>query len=145
MGKRRQYDQALALLQASMDQDPWDSHTNFSLGYTYFELGRYSQAEPYLERAVQVRPMDMDPDQYAYLGMAELKLGNLPGAEWAIRLAVQRQPKREKYHYALGLILEQEGKLADAAREFKAALDINPSNSDARARLGRIESLGDSR
>jgi tetratricopeptide (TPR) repeat protein len=141
LGKRRQYDKALALLHDAMDQDAWDQHTNFSLGYTYYLMGRYIEAEPYLERGVQIRPEDVHADQFAYVAMTELKLGKLPKAEWAIRQSVQRQPHSEKYHYALGLILEQQGKAADAARAFEATLAINPGNADARARMDRLRAV----
>ena len=39
------------------------------------------------------------------------------------------------YHY----IEAQEGELAEAAHEFKATVDINPNNADARARLARAQ------
>lgn len=68
-----------------------------------------------------------------------MKLGDLSKAESAVRQAAQRQPQREQYRYALGLIFEQEGKLAEAAQEFKATVAINPNNADARARLARIQ------
>ncbi|MGZ4831735.1 MAG: tetratricopeptide repeat protein [Terriglobales bacterium] len=141
MGKRQQYDKALALFRDAMDQDAWDQHTNFSFGYTYYLMGRYTEAEFYLERAVQIRPEDVQADQFAYVAMTELKLGKLPKAELAIRQSVQRQPRSEKYHYALGLILEQQGKAADAARAFEATLAINPGNADARARMVRLQGV----
>jgi len=139
LGKRQQYDKALALLQDSFEQDPGDPHTNFILGYTYFLMGRYKEAETFLDRGVTLRPEDTHADQFAYVGMAELKIGNLDKAEWAIRQAMQRQPGIEKYHYALGLVLEQEGKRTEAAGAFKDALAINPSNADARERLARMQ------
>jgi tetratricopeptide (TPR) repeat protein len=140
LGKRQEYDKALALLQDSFVQDPGDPHTNFILGYTYFLMGRYQEAELFLDRGVSLRPEDAHADQFAYVSMAALKLGNLSKAEWAIRQAMQRQPNIEKYHYALGLVLEQEGKRTEAASAFKDVLAINPANADARERLTRMQS-----
>ena len=37
-----------------------------------------------------------------------------------VRQAVRRQPNREQFRFALALILEQEGKLPDAAKELPA-------------------------
>lgn len=137
-GKRGQYDRAIALLNSALQNDPYDWHANFSLGYTYFVLGRYAEAEPLIEKAVRLRPIDADPDQYAYLGLTANRLGNLPKAEWAVRHAIQRAPEVVRYHYALALILEAEGKLAQASEEFRAVLRLDPSNAAVRQRLSRI-------
>jgi tetratricopeptide (TPR) repeat protein len=138
-GKRQRYPEAIRLFQHALAIDPNDWHPNFSLGYTYYVLGRYAEAEPLIARAVSLNPWGADPDQFAYLGLVEMKLGDLPKAEAAVRQAVNRQPGREQYRYALGLIFEQEGKFADAAREFAATVAINPNNGDARARLARVQ------
>lgn len=145
-GKRGRYPEAINLFQRALAIDPDDWHPTFSLGYTYFILGRYAEAEPLIARAVAINPWGADPDQYAYLGLVESKLGDLPKAEWAVRQAVRREPKREKFHFALALILEQEGKLPDAAKELKETLAINPNNATARSHLDRLQqSAGDSR
>ncbi len=138
-GKSERYPEAIALFQRALAIDPNDWHPNFSLGYTYYVLGRYAEAEPLIARAVALNTWGADPDQFAYLGLVEMKLGDLPRAELAVRQAIQRQPQREQFRYALALILEQEGKLADAAHEFQETLAVNPNNADARARLARIQ------
>jgi protein O-mannosyl-transferase len=145
LGKRARYPEAINLFQRALAIDAGDWHPNFSLGYTYYILGRYAEAEPLIARAVTINPWGADPDQYAYLGLVESKLGDLPKAEWAVRQAVRRQPYREQFRFALALILEQEGKLPDAVKELKETLAINPHNAAARARLERIESLVDRR
>ncbi len=139
LGKRRRYPEAIQLFQRALAIDPNDWHPNFSLGYTYFLLGRYAEAEPLIARAVALNPWGADPDQFAYLGMVEMKLGDLSKAESAVRQAVRRQPQRENFRYALALILEQQGRLPEAAQQFKETLVLNPNNADARARLARIQ------
>ena len=146
IGKRGRYPEAINLFQRALAIDSDDWHPNFSLGYTYFILGRYAEAEPLIARAVAINPWGADPDQFAYLGLVESKLGDLPKAEWAVRQAVRRQPNREQFRFALALILEQEGKLPDAVKELKETLAINPNNASARGRLDRLQkSLVDSR
>ena len=102
-------------------------------------LERYEEAERLFLRAVTLHPSDADPDQYIYLAMTENRLGKIAEAEWAIRQAVLRRPQRERYRYAMALVLEQEGKMAEAVREFQATLAINPGNADARVRLARLQ------
>jgi len=137
-GKRSQYDKAIALLQRAEQIDPYDWHPKFSLGYTYFVLGRYPEAEPLLARAMELNASNAHPDQFVYLGLTEMKLGNWTKAEAAIRQAVQRRPNVERYRYALALLLEQQNRWPEAAAEFEATLQLNPANADARARLDRI-------
>ncbi|MGI9102464.1 MAG: tetratricopeptide repeat protein [Terriglobales bacterium] len=137
-GILKKYPEAIALFQRALAIDAGDWHPNFSLGYTYYVLGRYAEAEPLLERAVTINTFGSDPDQFAYLSLVESKLGNLPKAEHAMRLALQRDP-RSRFHYPLGLILEQEGRFADAAQEYRTELQLNPGNADARRRLAGIE------
>jgi tetratricopeptide (TPR) repeat protein len=143
LGKRGRYPEAINLFQRALAIDSDDWHPNFSLGYTYFILGRYAEAEPLIARAVAINPWGADPDQYAYLGLVESKLGDLPKAEWAVRQAVRRQPNREQFRFALALILEQEGKLPDAVKELKETLAINPNNATARGRLDRLQAVVD--
>jgi tetratricopeptide (TPR) repeat protein len=135
LGKRKQYDKTIALLNESLREDPASWHTIFSLGYTYYVLGRNEEAEPLIEKALSLHPVDADADQWAYLGMTEMRLNNLPKAEWALRNAIRRKPNRAHYHHALGLILEQENRPADAAAEFRETLKYDPANADARQRL----------
>jgi hypothetical protein len=143
-GKQQRYPEAISLFRRGLAIDANDWHPNFSLGYTYFVLGRYAEAEPLIGRAVSLNPT-AHPDALAYFGRVEVKLGDLPRAEGALRYALQYYPKREQFRLALALVLEEEGKLPDAVKELKETLAINPNNAVARARLDRIESLGDSR
>jgi protein O-mannosyl-transferase len=135
LGKRKQYDKTIALLNESRREDPDSWHTIFSLGYTYYVLGRYAEAEPLIEKALSLHPVDADADQWAYLGMTEMRLSNLPKAEWALRNALRRRPDRAYYHHALALILEQENRPDAAAAEFRETLKYDPANADALRRL----------
>ena len=134
-GKRKRYAEALALIGRARQENPRDWHANFSLGYTYLEMGRPADAEPLIEKAMQSRGDEADPDQWAYLGIAALRIGNLSKAEWAVRTAIRRKPDVARYHHALGLILEQENRPSEAAAEFRETLKYDPSNADAQSRL----------
>ncbi len=135
LGKRGDYPQAISLIQSALREDPDFSYANFSLGYTYFLLGRNEEAETLIERAVRFDPDDAAPDQYAYLGMAAIRLGHLEKAEWAIRQAMAKAPGVARYHLALALILEKEGRPADAAEQYQVVLRLDPHNAEARQRL----------
>jgi Flp pilus assembly protein TadD len=138
-GKRQQYPKAIELLQRALRENPVDWHANFSLGYTYFVMGRTAEAEPLIEKAVRLHPDDADPDQWAYLGMTAMRLGDLTKAEWAVRGALKRRPDVPRYHHALALILEQQNRNSEAAQEFRETLKYDPSNADARSRLASLQ------
>jgi len=140
LGKRKEYDKAIPLLQEALRQDPVDWNANFILGYMYFTIGRFPEAEPHFQLAVSTHPDDVDPDQYMYLALTARRLGKPDEAEWAVRQAARRRPDREHYRFGLALILEERGKLAEAVPEFEATLKINPANTEARSRLARIQS-----
>jgi Flp pilus assembly protein TadD len=137
-GKRQQYPQAIELIQRALRENPDDWHANFSLGYTYFLMGRTAEAEPLIEKAVRLHPDDADPDQWAYLGMTAMRLGDTTKAEWAVRGALKRRPDVPRYHHALALILEQQNRKPEAAEEFRETLKYDPSNADARNRLASL-------
>jgi Flp pilus assembly protein TadD len=137
LGKREQYPKAIALLKRAIDENPNDWHQQFSLGYTYLVMGLPAQAEPLIERAVKLRAGEADPDQWAYLGMAALRNGDLAKAEWAVRNAIRRRSDVARYHHALALILEQQHRTAEAAAEFRETLKYDPSNADAKQKLGQ--------
>jgi tetratricopeptide (TPR) repeat protein len=139
LGIHKQYPRAIALLQEAIQLDPNDWHPNFVLGYTYFLLGRTAEAKPLIEKSIQLRGEETDPDQYSYLAQTELRLGNYTKAEWAVRNAIRSKPDVPRYHHALGLILEQENRASEAAAEFRETLKYDPGNEDARTRLTKLD------
>jgi tetratricopeptide (TPR) repeat protein len=137
LGKRNQYDAAIGMFQRALASDPDFPHALFGLGYTYFVLGRYREAEPLIERALRLHPTDSDADQWAYLGLTALRLNDVPKAEWAVRNAIRTRPDVARYHHALALILEQQHRDAEARAEFRETLKYDPTNADARQRLAQ--------
>ncbi len=137
-GKRGKYDDAMALMQRALKENPNDWHANFGIGYTYLQIGKPAEAEVLIEKAIRLWAGSEDPDQWAYLGMAALRIGDVQKAEWAVRNAIRRRPDVARYHHALGLILEQQHRPADAATEFRETLKYDPNNADARDRLQKL-------
>jgi tetratricopeptide (TPR) repeat protein len=134
-GKRGDYAKSLELAQRALQTNPAHPQAIFSVGYTYLLLGRNAEAAQLIEKSLRLRFLDADPDQWAYLGMAALRIGDLGKAEWAVRTAIQRKPDVARYHHALGLILSQENRNEEAAAEFRETLKYDPSNADAKQRL----------
>jgi tetratricopeptide (TPR) repeat protein len=56
--KQRQFDKAIDAWKLAVGADPQYFPAAFALGSLYSELGRYREAEPYLERSLSMRPRD---------------------------------------------------------------------------------------
>src|SRR5437667_265360 len=74
-------------------------------------------------RAAKLSPGN--PQLFLYLGMIQMKNNHLHEAELNIREAIRIWPRGAGAHYVLGVALEQEGKLADAAEEFRRELALD--------------------
>ena len=140
-GEAGQYDAALQLYKEALESDSGFWYANYNLGYTYYKLGNWAEAERYLLRAIQVRPNK--PDQYLYLGICRLKLGRAQEAAAAIRRAIQIRPDGYGQHFALGLALKLQGDLQDARAQFQAELAMNPEHAAARRALAEMQASRD--
>lgn len=59
----------------------------------------------------------------------------------AYEQALRADPKAPNVHYQLGLIYKEQGNLSGAAALFQRALEVNPSDKDARMWLERLSKL----
>ena len=91
--------------------------------------------EPLYRRALELDPRN----HYAMLGLARILLARgdareaIPLAEGAVR----RRPRRAPYHVFLGDVRRAAGDAAGATAAWEAALERDPGDRVARARLGR--------
>jgi tetratricopeptide (TPR) repeat protein len=89
-GEFSDYQHALEALQQALALDPQSPEINYNLGYTYFQMGNYSQAARYSQAATSYRP-DFFEALEVY-GMALHKLGKDAAAHSALSLAHQLRP-----------------------------------------------------
>jgi tetratricopeptide (TPR) repeat protein len=69
-------------------------------------------------------------------GVAALKGGDRPAAEKAFRDVLRRGGRRPFVYHNLGIVLQQDGRHAEALAEFEAALKLDPSFGPARLLAG---------
>ena len=117
----------------------------------YFEAADFFEArnqatdvQTAVELAAQVVPSD--PRLAFYRGVAGvLANANLPVADENLKAYLASTPQRSDWpsHATarkwLGRLYEAQGKPADAAEQYRAALRLEPKNKEARARLDRLE------
>jgi tetratricopeptide (TPR) repeat protein len=137
MAGRGYYGSAIKLYEQVLARDPAFWLANYQLGYTYFRLGKFDEAEEYLNRAIAIS--STRPDPFLYLGLTRLERGRLGAAAEALWQAIRIRPEGEGYHLALGTVLELQGDFAGALAAFRRELALNPKQQAARDKITQID------
>lgn len=131
------YDRAIPLYLNVLQRNPRFWASNYNLGYAYYRMGRFAEAESYLIRAIQVD--DHDPDQFMLLARAQMQQGNLAQAAQNAERALQRGPQTQGFHFVLAKILEESGKRKQAISEYKTEVLYHPESAIARSELEKLQ------
>jgi Tfp pilus assembly protein PilF len=132
------YDNAIPLYLNVLGRDPRFWPANYNLGYAYYRMGRFSDAEASLKRAILID--NQDPDQFIYLARAQMQQGELQQAAANVEQALQRSPLAPGFHFILAKIFEASAQRDRAIAEFKAEISAHPENPLARDELQQLES-----
>ncbi len=91
--KRLNLERALEMIKTAVSKRPHDGYITDSLGWVYYQFGRYEEAVPELERAVELRPED--PVINDHLGDAYWRVGRTREAtfQWNHSLALDPEPE----------------------------------------------------
>jgi tetratricopeptide (TPR) repeat protein len=115
----------------------------FEIADFYVALNRPPDIETAIQAAAAVSPND--PRLAFYRGVeGVLANQNLPDAERDLKSYLATAPDRSNWpeHASarvwLGRLYELQGKTADAAEQYRAALQIDPRRKDARTRLDKL-------
>jgi len=71
-------------------------------------------------------------------GIAALNAGDTNGAKAAFEVAVQKNPKQADAHHYLGLVNDQTGNKAEAERNYRKALELQPDLEESAVNLAAI-------
>jgi len=111
--KREHLDQALKMLEKAVQQRPEEGFIVDSLGWAYYQLGKYDKAVGYLERAVELQPED--PVLNDHLGDAYWRVGRKAEAKFQWSRALNFKPEADQ----VGTI---EGKIKNGLQAAPAAV-----------------------
>lgn len=127
---------AVAQFRAAVKADPHLPNVHFGLGYLLWNLMQYDEAAKEFQAE-----LDNNPDHaqaLAYLADTHIKLNRPQNAGPLLEKAIRLDPKLELAHLDLGILYSDEGRQADALREFKTAASLNPNDVNVHWRLGRF-------
>ena len=120
---KQRNDEALALFQRYQQMVPEDVQGVAQIGSCLGDLGRFSEAESFLRRAL----LRLDDALTHYnLAFVLSRMGRLAEAKQEYELALQRDPNHVEARMNLAAVLLRQGNLDRAARELARVLEIEP-------------------
>jgi predicted CXXCH cytochrome family protein len=133
-----QTDEAIRELETACQLAPRDADLQFNRGLALGEAGRLDEAARALEKAVALDPAF--GRAWYNLGLARSSLGEPDLALAALVRAETNDVKSADAPFARATILQRLGRLAEAGRAARRALEIDPHRADAAALLEALDS-----
>ena len=128
--------EALVEFKKGVTLSPLSAPAHRWYGEALLENSQRDEAVSQFKQSVQ-----LDPTLEAMHDLSELYLlqGQTADAEPVIRRIIAQFPYDSSAHLMLGNLLEQAGKRDQAANEFRAVLNDDPNNTEAKAALQRLK------
>lgn len=126
--ERDQLADAEAVARLALQRTPGDGEASYLLGSALLFQERYQEALGPLSDAARLLHQRGVRHR---LGYCRLALGDLTGAEKALREEVDAYPDRLNAHNALGVALARQGKYAEALAVFENVLLVEPGSEEA--------------
>lgn len=117
-----QQEQAAALLDELLDEDPDNPVFNAHYGLLRMKQNRHSEAIPYLKRAI-ASGLD-NATTRSNLGTCEMKVGNLESAKLELNEALKQNPKHLISLFWLGRTHAAAGEKVEAKAAFEKILEL---------------------
>jgi tetratricopeptide (TPR) repeat protein len=130
----RQYDQAIATLEKMPQADPLSPQANFILGLAAYSRGNYGRAKNAFTFVVSQLPLT---EVYNNLGVIAARQNDSRALGY-FQKAVQADPADGDYRFNLGLAYYHAGNLSEAARQLREAMNLRPTDIEAKAFLDAL-------
>jgi Flp pilus assembly protein TadD len=114
-----------------------EAYDLFQEGRDRLRRGMTAQATVPLEKAKKLEP-DKASIREA-LGIAYFRLRRWDEAEGEFRAVLELSPTDDYAHYALGRVLEKQGRDAEANGHYKLASSMRPQDENYAARIRELE------
>ena len=134
--RKQEYDQALALAQTAVEQNPESANLWIILGQIYHQMNRFEDAVTALSKAIDLNPDNM----LGYGALVDLQesTNDLVSAVEIYERLLKLTPDSAVLHYQLGLNLVRINEPEAAIASLEKALELNPQLVRARYMLGTL-------
>jgi Flp pilus assembly protein TadD len=132
------FKEAEAQFRTAENLSPLNIRVHNTLSEFYLDRRQLPEAEAEARRSLEIVPT---PQGNWDLGLVEWLKGDRKDAERAFLDAEAMNPSDSRAHFMLGLFYMDSDRTADAIREYRAGLQIDPTNPDAYANLQKLEFL----
>lgn len=119
--------------------DGWAASAALELAAHHFAAGDARRTVEQAKRAVRWREDAVNG--WAYLGLAQQRLGDLDAARESLEQALRLDPARADVHNSLGSVHFESGRLDEAEASFERALSIDPGLEGARRNLDAVAAV----
>jgi Flp pilus assembly protein TadD len=109
------------------------TYSLFQQGRRHLKQGMPAQATVALEKAKKREPEKASIREA--LGIAYFRIGRWDEAEAEFRTVLELAPTDDYAHYALGRVLEKQGRTKEANGHYKLASSLRPASNQYRARI----------
>jgi tetratricopeptide (TPR) repeat protein len=106
----------------------------FSRGLNLFRDGKYSEAQPWFQKAFEINPTDNSI--FSWLAVCLTLQNRFTEALPLHEFLTKTFPREAQYAYHFADCLKGLGRLKDALNEYQRAVDLEPKNSDYQNGLG---------
>jgi tetratricopeptide (TPR) repeat protein len=130
------YQNAIEEFETARQQLPGDAIVRFSLGFMYWKVHRFTEAEAELEQAVRLDP-DFEEAKY-YLADTYLMDGKPAAALPLLEDLTHAHTKDARSLADLGKAFEKLNRDTEATQAYEACLRIEPERADVHYQLARI-------
>ena len=148
--KAGRYEEAVRVLQKSIEADPNHVNAYLTLAMSYSALDKHKEAVLGYKKVAQIEPSALDASAFYMLGESLLALDKNSDAISAFKRAlhirraeavglesntIQSFPSFEQLNQAMGVAYLKSQRLGDSIKAFKQVVTINPANADAQYAL----------
>lgn len=139
LSRNERWVEALQHFQVAIAERPDFADGHRSVGHALVRTEQHSAAADAYREALLISPNYKAV--YEELGVTLLRLGRVRQAETHYRETIARYPQWAHAHANLAVALAQQGKYEEAANHARRAIELDPTMSDARNTLKKVEGI----